>query len=58
MLTWWGIENRNSCYSCYSCSKTPNPGRLYTIRTSAHKITKLPLNGWDKSFELMLDVEC
>lgn len=29
MLTWWGIENRNSCYSCHSCSKTPNPGRLY-----------------------------
>ena len=26
MLTWWGIEIRNSFYSC---SKTPNPGRLY-----------------------------
>ena len=34
MLTWWGIETRNSFYSFYSCSKTPNPGRLYTIRTS------------------------
>ena len=29
MLTWWGIGRRNSFYSFYSCSKTPNPGKLY-----------------------------
>lgn len=29
MLTWWGIENRNSCHSYYSCSNTPDPGTLY-----------------------------
>ena len=26
MLTLWGIEKRNPCYSC---SKTPNPETLY-----------------------------
>lgn len=29
MYNWLGIETRNSFYSFYSCSKTPNPGRLY-----------------------------
>lgn len=29
MLTLWGIETRNSCHSCYSCFKTPNPETLY-----------------------------
>ena len=38
--------------------KPRTPGRLYSIRTSDCKITKSPLHGWDKSFELMLDVEC
>ena len=46
---------RNSCHSYHSCSKTPTPGRLYTIRTSDCKITKSPLNGWDKKQEVMLN---
>lgn len=29
MLSWWGIETRNSFYSFYSCSKTPNLETLY-----------------------------
>lgn len=52
MYNWWGIEKRISCYSCHSCSKTPNPGRLYTIRTSDCKITKSLLNDWDKKIPL------
>lgn len=26
MYNWWGIEIRNPCHSC---SKTPNPEKLY-----------------------------
>lgn len=29
MLTWWGIENRNSRYSCHSCSNPRTPETLY-----------------------------
>lgn len=29
MYNWLGIEIRNPCHSCNSCSKTPTPEKLY-----------------------------
>lgn len=50
MLTWWGIENRNSFYSC---SKTPNSpeGYLPSVHLDC-KITKMPLIDRDKKILL------